>query len=93
MQAFARGSKKEAVFGEIQKSFLSKRVFPPLLETCERRRSAMSSLSLSRLSLDYEEDIILWRRIPDGFDFRDTVGAQGIKSHAVLCVDEIFTKF
>ncbi len=57
--------------------FFARILLLALLEPCERLRSGRSSLSLSRLSLDDEEELILWRRIADRFYFLYTVGAEG----------------
>src|SRR5258706_15613930 len=91
-QAFARGSFFEGIFLPKCPSFFARIVLFALLEPCERRRSAMASLRLSRLSLYHEEYLILWRGITTFFYFLHTVRAQGVKTHAVLCVDEVFTK-
>src|SRR6266446_6120786 len=88
-----REAPKKALFGrKKRRAYRNVLVFLPLLEPCERRRSERSSLRLSRLSLYDEEDLLLWRRIANGFYFRHTGGAEGVKTHAVLCVDEVFTQ-
>ena len=84
MQAFARGSLQKSFFGRKMEAFLASFLVNPPLDSCERRRLAMASLSLSRLSLDDEEYLILWMRIADGFYFLHTVRAKGIDPHAVL---------
>ena len=50
----------------------------------------MLSLRPSRLSLYDKQDLILWWWPPDRLYFLHTVRAQGVKTHAVLCVDEVF---
>ena len=62
----------------------------PLLERREGRRLEMVSLRPSRLSLDDKQNLILWWWPPDRLYFLHTVGAQGVKTHAVLCVVEVF---
>ena len=64
-----------------------------LLEPCEARSVEQSLLRASRLRLDDEQELILWWWSTDRFDFRHTVGAEGVKTHAVLCIDEILLKF
>ena len=51
MQAFARDSEKEAIFGRERKASLTIFGFQPLVESREGRRSETSSLRPSRLSL------------------------------------------
>ncbi len=55
MQVFARDFQKGSFLGEKQKSLPRHSVFHLLLEPCEARRSAMSPLRPSRLSLDDEK--------------------------------------
>src|SRR2546425_7075362 len=92
MQYFARGSFLGGFFPPKTPSCGRHFAFKYLLEPCERRRSEGSSLRLSRLSLYDEEDLLLWRRIANGFDFRHTGGAEGVKTHTVLRIDEIFAQ-
>ena len=52
MQAFARGSLQKSFFGRKMEAFLASFLVNSPLASCERLRSAMASLRLSRLSLD-----------------------------------------
>src|SRR5947209_6990711 len=89
MQAFSRHSFFERLFPEHVGPFSWKFPLKPLLEKREGRRSASSSPCPSRLSLDDEEDLVLWRRITDGFYFLHTVRTQGIEPRTVLLLHQV----
>ncbi len=54
---------------------------------------AIPSLRASRLSLHDKEEIVFWRGAANGFHFRDTGRAEGIKPHAILRLAEICIQF
>ena len=64
----------------------------PLLEQCERLRSARGGFPLSRLSLDEEEQVIFGWGIADGFDLLHTGGAERVKPHTVPRMIEVFAQ-
>ena len=92
MQAFARHSFLGLFFLNNKRAFLRDFPVKPLLEKREARCTATPSLRASRLSLDNEEDFLLWGKTTNRLDFRHTVRTKGIKTNTVLHHDEIGIK-
>ncbi len=90
MQGFARHSFFGLFLGSKKRAFWAHFALKPLLACCEGSSLEIPSLRPSRQSLYNKKDVVLRRGITDGFYFRDTVRAEGIKSHAVLRIDEVF---
>lgn len=84
MQAFARHWFLGPFLLNNKRAFLRDFPVKPLLEQREARCTAMPSLRASWLSLDNEEDFLLWGESTYRLDFRYTVCAKGIKTDAVL---------
>lgn len=92
MQVFARHSFFGLFFLNNKRAFSWDFPVKLLLEQREARCLEMSPLRPSRLSLDNEENCLLWGKSTNRLDFRHTVCTKGIKTDTVLRRNEIGIK-